>query len=189
MEFRLNENAFGEFEIVQYVPDLVGTFTDQETAEKVLGFLEADAVNATRKAQVAAKESEPKAVLHLQSQAATAKDKPADTVSPNPNGVAPSSSDVAHFSWSDEELAEAFERIAKGEKIRAVADSFKKSWTALRSKWAAHKKAQPETASPVEKVADAISALKGQVACNLCGHHFTPTDNNADHCARCRLDA
>jgi hypothetical protein len=181
MEFRLNENALGEFEIVQYVPDLVGTFTDQETAEKVLGFLEADAVNATRKAQVAAKESEPKAVPPHQAPSTATGDKP--------KTAAPAKSDVAHFSWSREDLAAAFERLAKGEKLQVVADDFGKSWTALRAQWAVHNKAQKEVGSPLETLTSVISELEGQVACNLCGHHFTPTDNNADHCARCRADA
>jgi hypothetical protein len=184
MEFRLNETAPDKFEIVRFVPDLIGTFADRATAQKVLGFLEADAANAAQAAErKAARDAglvSPPPIVSPETIA-----QAAEAIQPQ----TPAKSDVAHFSWSDGDLAEAYDRLAKGEKITAVADSFGKSWTVLRGKWAAHKKKLDAAKSPLEKLTGAVSELQDQTPCSLCGQHFTPTVASMDHCARCRTDA
>lgn len=181
MEFKLNETAPGTFEIVRFLPEVVGTFSDRDMAEKVLGFLEADAMSAERIAQ--------------QSPAPPAPDHP----SPKPDAAVPfrrSPSPVDQFDWRPEELAEAFARLEAGGAVKEVAEDYGKSWSTLRAKWAVHCKknrptgtalvpAAPGQKSPHEMVSAAVNELKEQDECKLCGRFFKPGPDNLEHCAGC----
>lgn len=215
MEFRLNEPEPGVFEIVQSMPVVVGTFADRGIAQKVMGFLEMDAVNAQRKAEAADQAERPAAV----SSGAPAAVRPGmaqEAVAPPAPAAAPAVPDApkpeaaalakgqkagtAYFDWTETELQQAFARLEQGGKVKDVAETFGKSWTALRAKWAAHRRmvqsrstalvpvgGAPKT--PVEKVSAAVRDLEAQNACTVCGRYFTPTLENLDLCARCSHDA
>lgn len=199
MEFRLSEPEPGSFQIVRMEPAVVGTFTDLATAEKIMGFLEMDALNEARKPKA---EAAPAAAPSKPVAAAPAPPPPAKPAKPAPEKSqrtkAEGQSDVEHFDWAADEVLSAFERLEAGEPIQAVAASFGKSWTALRARWAVHRRnrgsskalvpAAPQK-SPVEKFASALEELKDQEQCSLCQRHFKPSPENPDCCARCSKDA
>ena len=184
MEFKLDETAPGTFEIVRFLPEVVGTFSDRSMAEKVLGFLEADAMNAERIGQ---QPPAPPAPGHT---------------TPKPDAAVPfrrSPSPAEQCDWSPEELAEAFARLEAGGAVKEVAEDFGKSWSTLRAKWAVHCKknrptgtalvpAEPGHQSPHEMVSTALNELKAQSECILCGQFFTPGPGNLEHCVRCVQD-
>lgn len=108
--------------------------------------------------------------------------------------------------WTGDEIEAAFAAIESGEKLRAVADRFGKSWTVLRGKWGRSKggrgkvtvaaaPAAPPPPSlpaltgrndpPLVKVQKAITELGEQAECRLCGRHFERTPDRLDTCARC----
>ncbi len=196
MEFRLSEPEPGSFQIVRMEPAVVGTFTDRATAEKIMGFLEMDAVNEARPRKVQA----PAAIAPAEPKAAVAA-PPAAPVKParaTPQSPATKEPAAAKSDWTTAELRVAFERLEAGEAIKDVAKSFDKSWQALRGRWAARRRAQqqstelvPVTApqmTPAEKVTSAVQALKDQEMCSLCERYFTPSAENPDRCARCSKD-
>lgn len=177
MEFQLTEPAPGIFEIVQTISQAVGTFEDRVIAEKVMGLLEMDALNAARLTETTAEEAASSLAQVEQH------------------------SEVSHFDWSEDELEQAFKRLCAGEKVKDVADRFGKSWSVLRAKWAARsKRAKSGTGlalapvvaplpTPLETVTAAVEDLKGQTECALCGRYFAPSVESLEHCARCNQDA
>lgn len=196
MEFRLSEPEPGSFQIEQIKPVVVGTFTDRATAEKIMGFLEMDAVNEARRPRaeavptVAPAKPKPAAPAPSLPTAEPAQAKPRPPKSENQSAV-------EHFEWTADEVLSAFERLEAGEPIQAVAASFGKSWTALRARWAVHRRnrgssnalvpAEPQK-SPAEKIASAVEELKEQEQCSLCRRYFKPSTENPDRCARCSKD-
>ncbi|WP_282093058.1 hypothetical protein [Epibacterium ulvae] len=174
MEYSLREAEPGVFEIMQTRPVAVGSFNDLELAQRIVAFLQNDTAPGTPRNEIIKTAPQPK----------TVPEAPLPTV---------------YFDWTDEALAKAFPRLAAGEKVRDVADSFNLSWTVLRGKWAAHKKRQTpsvqtssalvvpgkQAVTALEKVTAAVSQLSEQEQCCVCGTYFKPTPENLDHCARC----
>jgi hypothetical protein len=195
MEFRLSEPEPGSFQIVRMEPAVVGTFTDRATAEKIIGFLEMDAINQARKpkAEVAETVAPSRPV-----EAAPPAPPPAKPAQAKPGPTKPEDQTaVEHLDWAADEVLAAFERLEAGEKVQEVAASFGKSWTALRARWAVHRQNRTRSKAlvpavarqtPVEKVASAVEELKGQEQCSLCQRHFKPSPDNPTHCARCSKD-
>lgn len=200
MEFRLSETTPGTFEIVQFVPETVGTFRDRALAEKVLDFIRKDAglpdgtlLTEPVIAPVPQPEAQPASSLKAPETPKRA------TRAPNIQ-----QSETQYFGWTDAELAQAFQRLENGEKVKDIANEFGKSWGTLRGKWAAHKRLslpknpEPTTAAlvpvsepvltPVEKITSAVQDLKDQDPCTICGKYFKPTPDSMEHCAACRQE-
>lgn len=75
---------------------------------------------------------------------------------------------------TEAQIAEAYNRIALGEKIGVVAPDFGLSFGVLRAMWANHKRQLQKHL-----------AEGGQEACIGCGKMFTPSITSPDKCARC----
>lgn len=216
MEFRIREPGNGVVEIVQFEPVVVGSFSDRDMAEKFMAFLMEDAIAAAvpepRKPASSIKPARATEApisnvkpLEPEQPAKREPSKPSVPKLVTVEGAAAAQSDEE---WAEAELNAAFARLARGEKLRDVADAFGKSWTKLRGKWAVLKSsydpdpAQPEPEveaqlpalprdfkTPIQKVTTAITELKDQNACNLCGRHFNITPDNIDTCQRCQNGA
>ncbi|MGR3760914.1 hypothetical protein ACUXV3_12405 [Roseobacteraceae bacterium NS-SX3] len=177
MEYRLNEPEPGVFEIVQSMPVVVGRFTDRALAQKVRDFLELDARDGQAPAGTVPAEQAGPGKVHRRPQALPSKQP-------------------SHGDWTEGEIGKAFELLHGGESLKSVAARYGKSWTALRGRWAAHRRANPApgtalvpavppAGTPLEKVAAAVKELGAQESCQACGRYFKPTPDQLDLCARC----
>lgn len=189
-KFSLEETELGTFDIVQLVPSVMGTFTDQAIATKFMAFLEGDATALPETPATASRTVAEAPAVEVQKTTPKAQETTVQKTCANQ----PRS---ASNEWTQEELNLAFSKLANGEKLRPVADEFGKSWTALRSLWARNQRASKaktstslvpvssETHTPAQKVTTAIDHLKGQVPCSNCERYFTPTPSSLDNCSRC----
>lgn len=196
-EFVVQPSTEGEFQIVRFEPVVVARCLDQAMAITIAGMLNGQACGA-----------EPV------SEAPEETDAPATDPEPQPQEAA-APVEPTPADWTEAELEQAFDALWAGEKLRAVADRFGKSWTSLRGRWAGHLSAmknkpdsadKPEekneaiapastalVAAPVfksayNKTVEAITDLKDQATCTMCGRHFKPTPDQLDCCARCSAD-
>lgn len=197
MDYIIQETD-GQFEIAQVTPVVIGRFTDQAIAVRVLEMLVKDAnAEITQKLEfpvlVVEAETPPKPDAPAPERPVTLKPAP---LKPVPEKAKPVT--AKPVAWENAELEVAFARLKKGEKLQVVADDFGKSWTSLRSRWAGRKSAQAKKAReeqvknlpaiPASTVTTAIAAigeLKDQPNCNICGRRFTLTPENIDQCPRC----
>ena len=210
MEYRIRKNVEGTFEVIQFEPVVVGTFQNRGMAEKVVVLLHKDITEASAPESCS---PEPPATLTPVVQALSPNVEPLKFKSPTkrrPNPTLPKPptlGDVAAMQsdteWTEVDLNAAFARLASGEKLRAVADSFGKDWLKLRSKWAKLKRSycldQPKPApkpqlpvlrgdaqTPLAKVTTAIEDVKNRATCTLCGRSFNITPDAIDICGRCQ---
>lgn len=191
MELKIREAKSGQFELVQSVPTVIGSFPDREMARKVMLFLVEEALD---QAQDRVQEEKP-ATSILPPKPPAPKPAPKAKPEPKPKPSAPLHHDSTE--WTEPELKEAFAALSAGEKLTMVAARFGKSWTVLRAKWAVHRKnTSPQAATttlpavvddmhPLTKATQAIAELSEQPECKLCGKPFTQTPEQLDLCARC----
>lgn len=189
MELKIRETESGQFELVQNIPTVIGSFADRDMARKVMLFLVEEALSEGQEKKPATSILPPKPPAP----------KPAPKAKPAPKKEPKSSAPVQQDStdWTEAELKDAFAALSAGEKLTAVAAGFGKSWTVLRAKWAAYRKNNdPQTTPttlpaviddthPLTKATQAIAELSEQPECKLCGKPFTQTPDQLDLCARC----
>lgn len=197
----------GQFEIAQMMPVVIGRFTDQAVAVRVLEMLVSDAT-AAQLADLELTTPEVNAETPPKSDApALPKPTPPKPVAAKPAPPKPMPEKAKPVTakpvaWEQSELEVAFVRLEQGEKLRDVADDIGKSWTGLRGKWANRKRNEVKpahaeqvknlpavAASTVTTAIAAIQELNDQPNCNICGRLFTLTPENIDQCPRCTDDA
>lgn len=193
MDLKIRKTEGGQFELVQSIPTVIGSFADQAMARKVMLFLVEDALDQT---QDRVQENKPAAFILPPEPPApkpAPKAKPALKKEPKPS--APVQADSTD--WTEAELKDAFAALSAGEKLTDVAAGFGKSWTVLRAKWAAYRKnnatqttpttlpAVVDDTHPLTKVSKAVAELSEQPNCKLCNKPFTQTPDQLDLCARC----
>lgn len=158
MNLSIHAKEDGTFDVLQAQPVWLATFADREKAEAFMALMVDDAMEEIGSTE-AAEHPEPAA-------------EPSDAQDPVAVKTEPAA--AGSKDWTDDELEQAFERLARGDKMLLVADHFGKSFTKLRGKWAAHQKAQRAAEDNHEKE-----------ECRLCGTPFLPTPSRLDVCARC----
>lgn len=213
MEFRIAERPDGQFDVIKSEPVVLATCAQKEVARKLLDFFIAETMGEIDTKPVDAvpapspvfkRGSTPGPVEPVTPPAAEPVLAKPRKVTPAPDASAkPTIVELAERysddEWAARDLEAAFVRMAKGEKLRAVADSYRKDWRKLRSKWASLRKcypndvAQPEKNLPVvvpskrsmlEIVTSTVTEMKDQRPCNMCGRYFSITPDRIDNCGR-----
>lgn len=185
MGYIVRDRTDGQVEIVLSRPVVMGVFPEREIADRVCAFL--------RDEQPQLADDEPaifaRGAAEKIASAPLDLDEVADEIAPAPRHThrkmqlpaaapekprAPAVSAPAPHTLSEDQIAQAFTRIQKGEKILSVAADFGLSMGQLRGMWANHKRQMQK-----------YMAADGQQACRLCQRAFTPSISNPDTCARC----
>jgi hypothetical protein len=201
MTFMLRDRPDGQIEIVVNRPQVIGVFTDRDYAQKFFVFLQdedafgqvedAPAGFATASADVKEAELGDIAEVAAMDQRLPAFLRPvAPPPSPKPRqdrldaiqlpAVVEPPKRTALVAveqprhLTEEQLAQAFDRITMGEKLAVVAPDFGLTLNQLRGMWANHK-----------RYLQKHLAEGGQIACALCTEPFTPSISSPDKCARC----
>lgn len=201
MTYMLRDRPDGQIEIVVNRPQVIGVFTDRDYAEKFFVFLQEDdafgqvedapAGFVTARADVKEAELGDIAEAAVVDQALPTFLWPAaPPPTPKPRQDRPESVQLPAVvptpkrtalvvveqprHLTEEQLAQAFDRIAMGEKIVVVAPDFGLTLNQLRGMWANHKRHLQKHL-----------AEGGQIACALCTEPFTPSISSPDKCARC----
>lgn len=194
MNYRLEENGDGAFQVLEIKPVVVGTFPDREIAKKFMDFLidgELDRINTPVPDPIRLELPAPRTV---------------------PKEPKPQQSQKLSFNarqalldpWTEDELETAIERLKNGEKLAEVSAEYGKSLNALRANWAVFRKREQQAAQAEAKSADARPGLSenkaaikantsansgeqdGFATCSLCEREFRQTPESLEHCARCR---
>lgn len=159
MQFTIAENPDGTFSIQKFEPKTVGTFQELEIAEKVMGFLVEEALDA----------------MSEETASAPLDPAPLDAVA-EPEARADTAQPKYQSEWTEGELERAFAQLCSGDRVKIVAEQYGKDWRVLRAKWAAEKKREAAVAPPPEDDME---------ECRLCGKAFRPTPDRLEVCARC----
>lgn len=213
MEFRIAERPDGQFDVIKSEPVVLATCAEHEIARKVLDFFVGETMEEMDTKPVVAK-LVPSPVSKRASTPVPVEPvtlSPADPIMAKPHKVMPAPDASAkptipelalRYSdddWTAADLEAAFVRMAKGEKLREIADSYGKDWRQLRSKWASLRKHYPDDItepkprlpavvapkrSMAEIVTSTVSEMKDQRPCTMCGRYFSITPERIDNCGR-----
>lgn len=222
MEYKLAERLNGQFDIIRSEPIIIATCNERAIAQQLLLFFEGGSRAPESKVTTASVSAEPHAVFKRREPVADSVPAPAlpiappqktpaviaapvvavpvqTTPAPKTEPVALEIADTVELEWDEEELDLAFERLARGEKLQDVANSFGKNWRKLRGKWAHQKKKHSEMRASADRnlpalagqqralvdiVSSTVSEMKDQRPCNMCGRYFSITPERIDNCGR-----
>lgn len=132
MTYQLRDTARG-VEVLRLTPQVVAHFAERAMAEAFLEFLDlgggpdADPDPDPDEAEAPAPSPVPEVAAAPEQEAAAVEVDPED--------------------WTEADLAGAFARLARKERVKDVAADYGKSWTALRGRWAAEMSARRQGAA------------------------------------------